>query len=30
MLLQFLQDSDSQWPRGRRPARHTTPSSAGM
>jgi hypothetical protein len=29
MLLQFLQDSESQWPRRSRPTRHTTPSSAG-
>lgn len=29
MLLQFLQDSDSQWPRRTRP-RHTTPSSADL
>ena len=28
MLLQFLQDSESQWPRRSRPTRHTTPSSA--
>ncbi|XP_045171295.2 E3 ubiquitin-protein ligase TRIM37-like [Mercenaria mercenaria] len=30
MLLQFLQDSDSQWPRRSRPTRHTTLSSADL
>ncbi|XP_060595507.1 E3 ubiquitin-protein ligase TRIM37-like [Ruditapes philippinarum] len=30
MLLQFLQDSESQWPRRSRPTRHTTPSSADL
>ncbi|KAL4221363.1 Tripartite motif containing 37 [Mactra antiquata] len=28
MLIEFLQDIDSPWPRRPRPARHTTPSSA--
>lgn len=30
MLLQFLQDSDNQWPRRTRPARHATPSSTDL